>query len=134
MSRTTSRQAPQSSLFDVQLHSEAERLRATLETVTAAHEKDLAALFYKNDLLARELKILKDYIQRLETENSTLTTLLRLGAQRFAPEPTRHDLVRALTQLAAQVHPDRHSGATLATELTQQVLALRDQIKGKKQR
>ena len=45
MSRTTSRQAPQSSLFDVQLHSEAERLRATLETVTAAHEKDLAALF-----------------------------------------------------------------------------------------
>lgn len=128
MTRAVRYAAPQPSLFDAQLYSEVERLRTTLEAVTAAHEKDLAALFYKNDLLARELKILKDHIQRLEAENSALTTLLRLGAQRFAPEPARHDLVRALTQLAAQVHPDRHGGAALATELTQAVLRVRDQF------
>lgn len=132
MSRTTRpRPAPQPSLFDAQLYSDVERLRTTLEALTAAREKDLAVLLYKNDLLAREQKILKAHIQRLEAENSALTTLLRLGVQSTAPEPARYDLVRALTQLAAQVHPDRHGGAALATELTQAVLQLRDKMMGK---
>lgn len=128
--------APQPSLFDAQLQSsEVERLRAkitTLEAMADERQKDLAALTYKHDLLARERTILKGYIQRLEAENSALTTLLRLGAQRFAPEPATQDLVRALTQLAARVHPDRHGGAALATELTQEVLKVRDEVAGKK--
>ena len=132
MTRATRREAPQPSLFDVQLHSDAERLRATLKALSAEHEKDVASFVLKSDLQARELKILKDRLTNLEAENSALTTLLRLGAQRFAPEPATQDLVRALTQLAARVHPDRHGGAALATELTQEVLKVRDEVAGKK--
>ena len=73
---------------------------------------------------------LSDRIRHLQTENAALTTLLRLGPRSAPASGATQDFVRALTQLAAQVHPDRHGGAALATELTQAVLKVRDEILG----
>lgn len=95
--------------------------------------QQLAETRRANAHLREERRALQRRIIQLEAETSALTTLLRRGTQLSAPasQSSTDALVRALTRLAAQVHPDRHGGAAVAEEVTKAVLKLRDELRGR---
>jgi len=126
--------ARQATLFD-------ETMRQTAEQAT-----------WRADGLQDALSEAWKTIERLEAENAqlrqkvqALTAQLNTLRQRGVKELARifrmplypwqdgqaepQDLVKALTKLAAEVHPDRHGGSAIAEECTKAVLHLRDSLR-----
>ena len=128
------RQPQQGTLFDEQCRQTAEQVTWWAEGLRQdLHEAqtDLASLEAENAELRQQVQRLtkeKEWAElRLAALQGSLGhTLREVRTETEADSKAR--LVRALTRLAAEVHPDRHGGSEVAEECTKAVLRLRDSL------
>jgi len=124
--------ACQGTLFDEQLRARAEQ--ATWEV--AGLQDELTEARTRIAALERERETLRMRLATLERAERDAATLRRVRQGLGLPMPDDDDrdrLVKALTRLAAEVHPDRWQGSPVAEELTKRVLALRDTLTVRKE-
>jgi hypothetical protein len=120
----------QPTLFDMAMHDELEHTTLWARGL----QQDLAVAEGRIAALKAENTRLQQQVQSLEEQVSTLRRLGRAECIFNTPFPWQRDqadiqgLVKALTHLAAEVHPDRWQGSAVAEELTKRVLALREKI------
>src|SRR5262249_20996946 len=128
----------QPTLFDEAMRQTAEQATWRADVLRAdlhAAEETIEHLEAENARLRQQVQSLekdKEWAElRLAALQGSIGSMLReerarLGAETEAESKAR--LVKALTQLTAEVHPDRWQGSPVAEELTKRVLALRDTL------
>jgi hypothetical protein len=134
----------EATLFDMQLHAQAERLTIA----TASYREECDRLYAEVNRLLAEKAHLQQQVQHLAAEHRAQAVSLafwrdkaRAYLQAWVGGPTpqpgasdRPTLAKELTRLAAQCHPDRWQGSPVAEECTKAVLRLRDSLSREQER
>ena len=131
--------AQQLTLFDGRVRHELEQTMWRMQDLRHSLGEDQArfqeadaentALRSRVGALEAEKTRLEQRVWVLEAEARVREWAMRLASPGLpAGDDARAALIRALTRLAADVHPDRWQDSAVAEEVTKRVLALRDTL------